>query len=128
MLNAPRHPSRGSWRPAPRAECVRNVSGTIDGPGYANAKAQVCVAAPGADLIIEAIEWELVHSDDESRYHFVEEVDGVPFFAVTAPATAISPGITVVFTFEDWEGANKIVLVDVWLSADAPADDDDDDG
>jgi hypothetical protein len=100
------------------------VPGLINGPRYDESKARLCDAHPRLGELLEAVEWELLRRDDCDCDDFVLLIRGPKGPIRCYPISTIRPGVVVIFGFEDNGGERKVLLIDLFVSADADDEDD----
>lgn len=100
------------------------MPGLINDPRYNQAKAKICEAHPRLSELLDAVEWELLRRDDCDCDDFVLLVRGSKGAIRCYPISTIRPGVVIVFGFEDSGGERKVLLIDVFVSADGDDEDD----
>ncbi|MBK9516194.1 MAG: hypothetical protein IPO09_02350 [Anaeromyxobacter sp.] len=89
------------------------MPGLIASTDYTSHSAQLCAADAAFGEVIDAVEWELVRTQDLTRYPVLANTPKGPIHYLVVPKSAVRPGLVVLFAFEVNGGERKVLLVDL---------------
>ena len=92
------------------------MPGLIHDKWYQQQKEQLYLQVPAAEMAVEALEWELIHTCDFQRFPLVEPTLPIEIRYHQSNMSKVAPAVIVIFGFEVNGGERKVVLHDVKLS------------
>lgn len=89
------------------------MQGTISDHQYQSSATALIDSDEIYELVLGAVEWQLMHESTFEKYPLVYSGPGGPVYALKTDGSPRAKALVILFGFEDHGGEKKVVLLDV---------------